>query len=223
MASRSPSEAGTRARPTERRVRLAKVALFAACCVPLALLVAAGLTDELGANPVETITHETGEWALRLLLLTLALTPLRKLTGAATLIRFRRMLGLYAFFYVCLHLLTYVWLDAFFSLAYIWDDIVKRLYITAGFAGFCVMVPLAVTSTNAMIRRLGAKTWQRLHRLAYAAALAGVLHFLWLAKADLREPLIYLSIFAVLMLARLPPISRKLGRRTRPRPAASTS
>jgi sulfoxide reductase heme-binding subunit YedZ len=162
---------------------------------------------------VETITHSTGDWALRLLLATLAVTPLRKITGDASLMRLRRMLGLYAFFYVCLHLLTYVWLDAFFSLAYIWDDIAKRLYITAGFTGFCLLLPLAMTSTNAMIRRLGARRWQRLHRLAYAAALAGVLHFLWLVKADVREPLVYMAVFALLMLARVPPVSRRLSRR----------
>jgi len=181
--------------------------------VPALTLVWGGfVSGDLGPNPVETITHSTGDWALRLLLTTLAVTPLRKISGNSAVMRFRRMLGLYTFFYVCLHLLTYVWLDAFFSLDYIWDDIAKRLYITAGFTGFCLLLPLALTSTNAMIRRLGARRWQRLHRLAYAAALAGTLHFLWLVKADIREPLVYLAVFAILMLARTPLVSRRLSR-----------
>ena len=194
----------------------AKPLVFTLCALPaLSLLYRGFVSGDLGANPVETITHFTGEWGLRLLLATLALTPLRKLTGIASVMRMRRMLGLFAFFYVCLHLLTYVWLDAFFSLAYIWDDIAKRLYITAGFTGFCLLLPLALTSTNAMIRRLGARRWQRLHRMVYLAALAGVLHFLWLVKADTREPLIYLAVFVLLMLARVPAISRRISRRAR--------
>jgi len=193
-------------------VRVAKPALFALCALPACWLIYAGATGGLGLNPVETITHFTGEWTLRLLLATLAVTPLRKLTGIGAVMRLRRMLGLYAFFYVCLHLLTYVWLDAFFSPGYIWDDIAKRLYITAGFTGFCLLLPLALTSTNAMIRRLGARRWQRLHRLVYPAAIAGVLHFLWLVKADLREPLLYAALLALLLALRLPPLSRRLGR-----------
>lgn len=192
---------------------------FTLCAVPFALLTYRAFTGALGANPVEAITRDTGEWALRMLLVTLAVSPLRKLTGANALVRVRRMLGLYAYFYACLHLLTYVWLDAFFSLAYIWDDIAKRLYITVGFTAFCLLTPMALTSTNAMIRRLGARRWQRLHRLGYAAAFAAILHFLWLVKADLREPLLYLAIFAVLMLARIPPVSRRLAR-LRPATAA---
>lgn len=191
----------------------AKPVVFVLCAAPALALVWGGfIGNDLGPNPVETITHSTGEWALRLLLATLAVTPLRKISGNGAVMRLRRMLGLYTFFYVCLHLLTYVWLDAFFSLAYIWDDIAKRLYITAGFTGFCLLLPLALTSTNAMIRRLGARRWQRLHRLVYAAALAATLHFLWLVKADIREPLVYLAVFAILMLARAPPISRRLSR-----------
>jgi len=189
-----------------------KPAVFALCALPACWLVYAAFTGGLGPNPVETITHFTGDWALRLLLVTLAVTPLRKLTGNGAVMRVRRMLGLYAFFYVCVHLLTYVWLDAFFSLAYIWDDIAKRLYITAGFTGFCLLLPLALTSTNAMIRRLGGRRWQRLHRLVYAAAIAGVLHFLWLVKADVREPLVYAALLAALLALRLPPLSRRLGR-----------
>jgi sulfoxide reductase heme-binding subunit YedZ len=192
--------------------RASKPVVFVLCALPALSLVYRGFAADLGPNPVETITFTTGEWALRLLLITLSVTPLRKLTGASWVMRLRRMLGLYAFFYVCLHLLTYVWLDAFFSLSYIWDDIAKRLYITAGFTGFCLLLPLAITSTNAMIRRLGARRWQRLHRLAYVAAMAGVLHFLWLVKADLREPLIYLCFYMALMIARLPSVSRRLPR-----------
>ena len=187
-----------------------KPIVFVLCTLPALNLLYAGLHGNLGANPVETITHATGEWALRMLLVTLAITPLRKLTGLNTIMRVRRMLGLFMFFYVSAHLLTYVWLDAFFDLAYIWDDIAKRLYITVGFAGFCLLLPLALTSTNAMIRRLGAKRWQRLHRLAYPAALAGVLHFWWLVKADVREPFIYAAILAILMLARASPIASRL-------------
>lgn len=192
--------------------RVAKPALFIACALPIALLTYRAINGLLGPNPVEAITHDTGDWALRILLLTLAITPLRKLTGANWLVQLRRMLGLYAYFYACLHLLTYVWLDAFFSLAYIWDDIAKRLYITIGFAAFCLLTPLALSSSNAMIRRLGARRWQRLHRLGYVAAFAAIVHFLWLVKADLSEPLIYLAIFTVLMLARAPPVSRRLAR-----------
>jgi sulfoxide reductase heme-binding subunit YedZ len=198
--------------------RMLKPLVFAACAIPVLVLASRAFAGVLGPNPVEAISRYTGDWALRMLLLTLAITPLRKLTGANSLVRLRRMLGLYAYFYACLHLLTYVWLDAFFSLAYIWDDIAKRLYITVGFTAFCLLTPLAATSTNAMIRRLGARRWQRLHRLAYLAAFAAILHFLWLVKADLREPLLYLAIFAVLMFARIPPVSRRLARL---RPAAA--
>ena len=192
--------------------RFLKPLVFLLCALPALSLIYAGWNGDLGANPVETITHETGEWALRMLLLTLVITPLRKLTRWSSIMRVRRMLGLYAFFYVSVHLLTYVWLDAFFSLAYIWEDIAKRLYITAGFTGFCLLLPLALTSSNMMIRRLGAKRWQRLHRLVYFAALAGVLHFWWLVKADVREPIVYAALLAALMLARAPPVSRRLSR-----------
>ena len=170
----------------------------------LLLLPAIGLLFmDLGANPVEAITHHTGDWALRLLLVTLAITPLRRFTGWIELIKLRRMLGLYAFFYALLHLLTYFILDRELQLAGLWEDIVERPYITVGFGVFLLLLPLAVTSTNAMIRRLG-KNWVRLHKLIYPAAFGAVLHFLWLVKADLSEPLLYLAIFVLLMLARLP-------------------
>ena len=140
--------------------------------MPFALLVDGLFSGGLGANPVETITHETGTWALRLLLVTLAVTPLRRLTGWNLLVRYRRMLGLFAFFYACLHFTTYLWLDQYFDVAAIIDDIVERPYITLGFTGFVLLLPLAATSTNAMVRRLGGKRWRQLHRLGYVAACA---------------------------------------------------
>ena len=176
-----------------------KVLVFALSLIPAARLVAGIFTGGLGANPVETITHTTGTFALVFLMLTLTVTPLRRITGYASLIRLRRMLGLFAFFYTCLHLSTFVVLDHFFDPAAIMQDVVKRPYITAGTVGFWLMVPLAVTSTAGWIRRLGGRRWQRLHRLVYFSAIAGVIHFLWLVKADLREPLIYASVLAVLL------------------------
>lgn len=192
--------------------RVLKPAIFIAGLVPLALLVWNATHDALGANPVEAITHATGDWGLRFLLITLCVTPLRRITGWHELVRVRRMLGLFAFFYVCLHFSTYLVLDAFFDLRYILEDITDRTYITLGFTSFCLLIPLAVTSTDAMVRRLGGRRWRLLHRLAYAAATGGVLHFLWLVKADLREPLIYLGILLVLFLARVPAIADRLAR-----------
>ena len=188
----------------EKRIGAIKAGLFAAGLVPFAALVADAFTGGLGANPVETITHTTGEWTLRLLLATLAITPLRHLTGWVWLTRLRRMVGLFAFFYLTLHFATYAVLDASLDLAYVVEDVADRLYITAGFTAFVMLVPLAATSTNAMVRRLGPLRWRRLHRLVYAAAICGSLHFLWLVKADLREPLIYAGILAALLGARLP-------------------
>lgn len=187
---------------------LLKPAVFAAALVPLGFLVWGAFNDGLGANPVETITFETGEWGLRFLLVTLTITPLRRLSGWNGVVRIRRMLGLFGFFYICLHFTTYVWLDQYFSIADIIDDIVERPYITAGFTGFMMLIPLALTSTNRMVKRLGGANWRRLHRLAYFATGAGVLHFIWLVKADLREPLIYLGILTVLMVLRLPGVLR---------------
>jgi sulfoxide reductase heme-binding subunit YedZ len=151
---------------------------------------------------VETLSHRTGDWSLRFLLLTLAVTPLRRLTGWNGLQRFRRMLGLFAFFHVCLHFGVYLIFDQFFDLSAIIADVAKRPYITVGFAAFVLLIPLAVTSTNRMIKRLG-RNWQRLHRLVYLIAILGVLHYLWLVKADLREPLMYAGILAVLLGYRL--------------------
>lgn len=184
--------------------RWSKPLLFILCLVPLATLLWRGYQQDLGANPLEFITHATGDWTLRFLLLSLAVTPLRRLARIPELIRFRRMLGLFAFFYGALHLLTYLWFDKFFDFADILKDIAKRPFITAGMAAFLAMAPLAATSTTGWIRRLGGRNWQRLHRLAYFAALAGVVHYYWLVKSDIRRPLIYASIAAVLLLARLP-------------------
>ena len=170
------------------------------------------LHDGLGANPVEAITFETGDWGLRFLLITLCVTPLRRITGWQALVRLRRMLGLFAFFYICLHFLTYLVLDAFFDLGYILEDITDRTYITLGFSSFLLLIPLAVTSTNAMVRRLGGRRWRRLHGLVYIVASGGVLHFLWLVKADLREPLIYMGILLLLLLARLPAVAQRLAK-----------
>jgi sulfoxide reductase heme-binding subunit YedZ len=188
----------------------AKVIVFIAAAAPAVALVYQAFAGLLGANPVEAITHQTGEWGLRLLLITLTITPLRRLTGINGLTRLRRMLGLFAFFYVCLHLTTYVWLDAYFDLDYILEDILDRLYITAGFAAFLSMLPLALTSTNKMIQRLGGKAWRRLHRLCYVAGIGGVLHFLWLVKADIREPLVYAVLLSLLLALRFPPIAQRL-------------
>lgn len=183
---------------------LAQAALVLLLFVPVLALISGLFQGRLGPNPVEKITHETGLWTLRLLLATLAVTPLRRMLGAPGLGRFRRTLGLMAFFYGTLHLLTYVWLDQFFDWAAMGRDILKRRFITAGMASFALMVPLAVTSTRGWIVRLGGRRWQRLHRLVYVAAAAGVVHFWWLVKSDIREPALYGVIFAVLMLARLP-------------------
>lgn len=177
--------------------------LIFAALVPLFLLIFGVFADTLGPNPVEKITHETGHWTLRLLLATLAVTPLRRLTGAPGLIRFRRTLGLIAFFYGTLHLFTYLWLDQFFDWKAIARDIVRRRFITAGMVSFAAMTPLAVTSTRRWIVRLGGKRWQRLHRLVYLSAAAGVVHFWWLVKSDIRQPALYAALFALLMLARL--------------------
>jgi methionine sulfoxide reductase heme-binding subunit len=189
--------------PSIRQIRGLKVLAFVLCLVPLAQLVGKGLTDELGANPIEVITHSTGLWTLTFLMITLAVTPLRKLTRQLWLIRFRRMVGLFAFFYGSLHLMTYVWLDKFFDVHDMIRDIGQRRFITVGFAGFVLLIPLALTSTRKMIVRLGGKRWQRLHRLIYVSALAGVVHFWWLVKKDITQPEIYAVVLAALLGYRL--------------------
>lgn len=182
--------------------RLLKPLLFTLCLMPLSLLVWHGFTSGLGANPIEEITHRTGQWALRMLLITLSVTPLRQITGWHWLIRFRRMLGLYAFFYAVLHFTTYVWLDQFFWWQGIVEDVIERPFITVGFVAFMLMIPLAITSTRGMVRRLKRK-WALLHRAIYLAAILGVVHFWWLVKVDVREPAIYAVVLAMLLGYRL--------------------
>ena len=173
------------------------------CVLPLLRLLALGVSGGLGANPIEFITRSTGTWTLVGLLVTLSITPLRRLTGRADLVRFRRMLGLFAFFYACLHFVTYIWLDQFFDAAAVARDILKRPFITVGFTAFVLLIPLAATSTHAMMHRLG-RRWQQLHRLIYPIAMLGVIHFLWLVKKDLTEPLIFGAVLALLLVLRLP-------------------
>jgi sulfoxide reductase heme-binding subunit YedZ len=180
-----------------------KVVLFLFCLVPFASLVWRALHANLGANPVEFVQHATGDWTLRFLVFTLSITPLRRLLGIPELIRFRRMLGLFAFFYVCLHFLTYIGPDQSFNLGGMWKDVQKRRYITVGFTAFVLLIPLAFTSTAGWIRRLGGRRWQMLHRAIYVSAVCGVIHYYWLVKSDVRKPLFYGAIVAVLLAWRL--------------------
>ena len=192
-------------RLSERAVTALKVFLFVLALLPLAYLIAGAFffPEWLGANPAEYITRSVGDWTLRLLLLTLAVTPLRRITGLTGLLRLRRMLGLYTFFYALLHLSAYVSFDHVFDVAEILKDIVKRPFITVGFTCLVLLIPLAVTSTNAMVRRLGAKRWQSLHRLVYLIAPLAVLHFWWMVKRDLTEPIMYALVLALLLGYRL--------------------
>ena len=185
-------------------IRWLKPALFILSLVPLLRLFLLGYQDRLGANPIEFITHSTGFWTLSFLCLTLAVTPLRRLSGWQAVIRLRRMLGLFAFFYAAAHFVTYVWFDQWFSLDDIVKDIGKRPFITVGFAAFLLLIPLAVTSTNRMMRRLG-RNWAQLHRLVYLIVVLGVLHFWWLKqdKNDLAEPTWFSAVVLVLLLFRL--------------------
>ncbi len=177
--------------------------------MPLARLIWRGFHDGLGANPIEFITLSTGTWTLIFLLTTLAITPLRQLTGQPWLIKFRRLMGLFAFFYVVLHFATYVWLDKFFDFSGMLKDVVKRPFITAGFTAFLLLIPLAATSTTASIRRLGGRKWQLLHRLIYVSALSAVIHFWWKVKADTRQPAVYAAILALLLGYRIVVWSRR--------------
>jgi sulfoxide reductase heme-binding subunit YedZ len=186
-----------------RRPPAAKIAVFVACLLPLAWLAWGAVAGRLGANPIEKITRETGSWALRFVCITLAVTPLRRLTGWNGVVRFRRMFGLFAFFYACLHFTNFVAIDHFFAVDEIVKEIVKRPYITLGFAAFVLLVPLAVTSTAGWVRRLGGRRWQQLHRLVYVAAAAGVVHYWALVKADTTRPWRYAAIVAVLLGARV--------------------
>ncbi len=180
-----------------------KPVVFIVCLLPLARLILLGVAGELGANPIEVITRSTGTWTLVFLLITLSVTPLRKIMDWGWLMAMRRMFGLFAFFYGCLHFTTYIWLDQFFDWHSIYKDVIKRPFITLGFASFVLLIPLAVTSNDAMVRYLGVKRWRRLHRLVYAIAVGGVVHFLWLVKKDITQPLIYGLILALLLGYRL--------------------
>jgi sulfoxide reductase heme-binding subunit YedZ len=194
--------------------RGARAAVFAACSVPFVLLAADALRGRLGANPIAEALNRLGWWTLAFLLLTLATTPLRRVSGWTWPARFQRMVGLFAFFYASLHLAVYVGVDQFFDVHAIVADVVKRKFITIGMLSFLLLVPLAVTSTDRWVRRLGYVRWKRLHRLVYVAAIGGVVHFVWRVKADLREPLIFAGVLALLLAVRL------VGRR-RPRPASA--
>ena len=198
--------------------RWTKVVVFALCLLPLAILIWRGFHNELGANHIEFITHATGDWTLRFLILTLAITPLRKILHQPQLIRFRRMLGLFAFFYVCLHFSTWIGLDKFFDWPEMWKDVQKRRFITVGFAGFVLLIPLAVTSTAGWIRRLGGKRWQLLHRAIYLTAILGVIHYYWLVKSDVTKPLQYAWMVGVLLAWRVG--DSLYGRWKRPAPQA---
>jgi sulfoxide reductase heme-binding subunit YedZ len=181
-----------------KTLRWIRVALFVICLVPFAQLIYNALTNNLGANPIDAITRHTGSWALIFLLVTLSITPLRKIFSWNGLVKYRRMLGLFAFFYAALHFTTFLVLDHFFDFNAILKDIMKRPFVTAGFTGLVLIIPLAITSTTGMIRRLG-KRWQQLHRLVYLAAVAGVIHFYWLVKADIRRPVQYGFVLTLLL------------------------
>jgi len=185
------------------RQRLIYTAVWLACAWPLASLVLAGVQGNLGVNPIETLIRSLGEWALRFLLLGLAITPAARLLRRPQLIRYRRTVGLWAFAYVCLHLLSYAGLDHLFDWRTIVNDVIRRPYITVGMTAFVLLIPLAVTSTNRLMRRLGPKRWKRLHQLVYLIAILGVVHFYMLVKADRTLPLIYGAILAILLGYRL--------------------
>ncbi len=190
-------------------MRSTKLLVFTLCLAPTLVLIWDSVTGGLSVNPIEDITHRTGDWALRFVLLTLAVTPFRWLSGWNEVIRYRRMLGLFTFWYASLHFSTYIVFDHFFDIRSIADDVIERKYVTAGFLGFVLMLPLAVTSTQGWIRRLG-KRWSVLHRLIYVTAVAGVVHFLWLVKLETSEPLVYAAVLSGLFLVRV--VRRKLMR-----------
>jgi sulfoxide reductase heme-binding subunit YedZ len=210
-----------------RKWRWRKVLLFLLGLAPLFWLAWRAWDHRLTANPLEFITHYTGDWTLRLIIISLTVTPLRKVLNLPELIRYRRMIGLFAFFYGCLHFLTYIWFDKFFDVHEMIVDVAKRRYITVGFTGFVMLIPLAVTSTAGWIRRLGGKRWQLLHRLVYLTAVCGVVHYYWLVKSDIRLPVFYGILVALLLGWRIASRKRAPGRpasppslRTSPEPVA---
>ncbi len=176
-----------------------KPAVFILSCLPVAWLGWLALNNGLGANPIEKLIRYNGDWALRFLLIALAVTPIRILTGWADIMRVRRMLGLFAFFYVCLHLSAYIGLDRFFDWRAIWADILKRVYITVGMAAFITLVPLAITSTAGMVKRMGARSWRRMHRVVYVTTIAAIIHYIMMLKAGYQEPALYAAILAALL------------------------
>lgn len=180
-----------------------KIGLFIVSLFPAVWLTVALLTDRLGANPIEAVTRETGLWALRFLWITLLISPLRWLTGWNKLTLFRRMVGLYVFFYASLHMLLYLWLDQYFDINDIIKDIIKRPFITIGFFSFAALIPLVLTSNNAMVKRLGGRRWKQLHRLTYFIAIASSVHFYMLVKLDKAEPLIYIALLVILLIPRV--------------------
>lgn len=200
-----------------------KVVVFAACLVPLAILLWRGFHNDLTANPIEFITHTTGDWTMRFLIMSLSISPLRKILRQPLLIRYRRMLGLFAFFYVCLHFSTWIGLDKFFNWTEMWKDVQKRRFITVGFAGFMLLIPLAVTSTAGWIRRLGGKRWQLLHRLVYITAVLGVIHYFWLVKSDITKPLEYAVLVGILLSWRATEWFRNSRNKPAPRPVRRES
>ena len=181
---------------------VSKTVIWVLCLLPFFHLVWGAFHDGLGANPVEFITHKTGDWTLRLVLITLAITPARKLLKQPQLVRYRRLVGLFAFFYACLHFITWFLLDKSLNPVEMWKDVEKRPFITMGFIGFVCLIPLAITSTAGWIRRMGGRNWQRLHKLIYVTACAGVVHYYWLVKSDVRLPVMYGAILAVLFAYR---------------------
>ncbi len=188
----------------DKRFEIAvRVSVFILALIPFVRMGIHAMTGGLGTNPIEEVTHRTGWWTLTFLMLTLSVTPLRQLTGIGWLIKLRRMLGLYAFFYASLHFAIYIGIDQFFALGYILEDIMDRPYITVGFTALLLLVPLAATSTKKMVKRLGGRRWNRLHKLVYVAAALGVLHFLWLVKADIREPALFGGVLVTLLGYRL--------------------
>jgi methionine sulfoxide reductase heme-binding subunit len=180
-----------------------KVAVFVLCLVPLGALVYRAMNHQLGPNPIEFLTHATGDWTIRFLVFTLAITPLRKTLKIPDLIRFRRMLGLFAFSYACMHFSIWLVFDKFFDLSEMWKDVEKRRFITVGMAALLLMIPLALTSTAGWIRRLGGRRWRMIHRAIYASAILGVIHYYWLVKSDERKPLFYGALVAILLLWRV--------------------
>jgi len=206
-----------------------KVVVFSASLLPLALLAWRIFQNDLTANPSQFLEHRTGDWTLRFLVVTLSITPLRRILGLPQLVRFRRMLGLFAFFYGCMHFIAWSWFDKFFDWPGMWADVHKRPYITVGFTGFVLMIPLAITSTAGWIRRLGGRRWQMLHRAIYVTAMAGVGHYYWLVKSDVHKPIEYgLIVLALLawrvgswLIARRKQVASAAARRPEPTTAES--